>query len=195
MAYYVDGYVIPLLKNRVDDYRQIATLAAEVWRDHGALKYRECVGEDLNVKSQIPFPQLIDAQSGRNVVFAWITFESREHRDEVNAKVLENLRLATWIPTPYLSTVNAWPTAVLKSSWMVSRTDVDSVSVGSRRQRSRLRAPYPQVSSPVRSRLSAPMNEWSEGASMERLITHCILGWISNWSDDRLNRGLSRHGL
>jgi Protein of unknown function (DUF1428) len=66
MAYYVDGYVIPLLKKRVDDYRQIATLAAEVWRDHGALEYRECVGEDLNVKSQIPFPQLIDAQSGRN---------------------------------------------------------------------------------------------------------------------------------
>jgi uncharacterized protein YbaA (DUF1428 family) len=86
MAHYVDGYVIPLPKNTIEDYRRIADKSGQVWRDHGALEYRECVGEDLNVKGQVPFPRRIDSKPDETVVFAWIAFESRAHRDEVNAK-------------------------------------------------------------------------------------------------------------
>jgi uncharacterized protein YbaA (DUF1428 family) len=90
MAHHVDGFVIPLPKNKIDEYRRIAQKSGEVWRDHGALEYRECVGEDLNVKGQLPFPLLIDCNADETVVFAWIVFESRAHRDEVNAKVMKD---------------------------------------------------------------------------------------------------------
>jgi len=93
MAHHVDGFVIPLPKNKIDEYRRIAQKSGEVWRDHGALEYRECVGEDLNVKGQLPFPLLIDCNADETVVFAWIVFESRAHRDEVNAKVMKDPRL------------------------------------------------------------------------------------------------------
>ena len=56
MTHYIDGFVIPLPKNNIDDYRRIAQKAGKVWRDHGALEYPECVGEDLDVKSQVRFP-------------------------------------------------------------------------------------------------------------------------------------------
>jgi uncharacterized protein YbaA (DUF1428 family) len=85
---------IPLPKNKIDDYRRIAQKAGEVWLDHGALEYRECVGEDLDVKSQVPFPRLINSTPHEIVVLAWIAFESRAHRDEVNAEVMKDLRLA-----------------------------------------------------------------------------------------------------
>ena len=98
MAHYVDGFVIPLPKNKIDEYRRIAEKSGEVWRDHGALEYRECVGEDLNVKGQLPFPLLIDCNADETVVFAWILFESRAHRDEVNAKVMKDPRLAAMDP-------------------------------------------------------------------------------------------------
>jgi uncharacterized protein YbaA (DUF1428 family) len=93
-AHYVDGFVIPLPKDKIGDYRRIARKAGEIWRDHGALEYRECVGEDLNVKCQVTFPNLTNATAEETVVFAWIAFESRAHRDEVNAKVMKDPRLA-----------------------------------------------------------------------------------------------------
>jgi uncharacterized protein YbaA (DUF1428 family) len=68
MDYYVDGFVIPLPKNKLGVYRRIAQKAGEVWRDHGAVEYRECVGEDLDVKSQIPFPRLINSTLDETVV-------------------------------------------------------------------------------------------------------------------------------
>ncbi len=70
MAQYVDGFVIPLPKNKIDDYRRIAQKAGEVWRDHGALEYRECIGEELDVKRQVPFPHLINSTPDETVVFA-----------------------------------------------------------------------------------------------------------------------------
>jgi uncharacterized protein YbaA (DUF1428 family) len=84
MAHYIDGFVIPFPKNKIDDYRRIAQKAGEVWRDHGASEYQECVGEDLDVKGQVPFPRLINSTPDETVVLAWIVFKSREHRDEVN---------------------------------------------------------------------------------------------------------------
>lgn len=94
MSHYVDGFVLPLRKDKIEQYRQIAEQAGRIWREHGALEYRECVGDDLDVKDQVPLPRLISAGPEETVVFAWIVFESREHRDAVNAKVMADPRLA-----------------------------------------------------------------------------------------------------
>ena len=72
----------------------MALLAGKVWRKHGALDYRECVGDDLNVKMCLPFPRGIKSKPGETVVFSWITYKSRAHRDRVNAKVMKDPRLA-----------------------------------------------------------------------------------------------------
>jgi uncharacterized protein YbaA (DUF1428 family) len=94
MARYVDGYVLPVPKKNVQAYRRIAQKAGRVWREHGALEYRECVGDDLNVKGMVPFSRGVKAKPGETVVFAWIVFKSRAHRDRVNAKVMKDPRLA-----------------------------------------------------------------------------------------------------
>jgi uncharacterized protein YbaA (DUF1428 family) len=90
---YVDGYVLPVPKKNVQQYRRIARKAGKIWREHGALEYRECVGEDLNVKFLVPFPRNMKLKRGETVVFAWIMFKSRAHRDRVNAKVMKDPRL------------------------------------------------------------------------------------------------------
>ena len=91
---YVDGFVLPIPKQNLRAYRRMAELGAKVWRDHGALEYRECVGEDLKVKMGVPFPRFLKLKRGETVVFAWIVFKSRAHRDRVNAKVMKDPRLA-----------------------------------------------------------------------------------------------------
>jgi uncharacterized protein YbaA (DUF1428 family) len=94
MARYVDGFLLPVPKKNVKAYRRISQKAGRVWREHGALEYRECVGEDLRVKGTVPFPRVIKTKPGETVVFAWIVFKSRAHRDRVNAKVMKDPRLA-----------------------------------------------------------------------------------------------------
>jgi uncharacterized protein YbaA (DUF1428 family) len=94
MARYVDGFVLPLPQKNADTYRKMARKAAKVWIEHGALDYRECVGEDLKVKGVASFPELTSAKKGETVVFAWITYRSRAHRDKVNAKVMADPRMA-----------------------------------------------------------------------------------------------------
>ena len=93
MAHYVDGFVLPLPQDKIEDYRKIAEMACKVWMDHGALGYFECVGDDLQVKDVISFSTIAGAAPGETVVFAWIMFQSREHRDEVNAKVMSDPRM------------------------------------------------------------------------------------------------------
>jgi uncharacterized protein YbaA (DUF1428 family) len=93
MATYIDGFVIPILKKNIAAYARIARQASKVWLDHGALEYRECVGDDLNMKWGVPFPKLAKAKPGETVVFAWIVYKSRAHRDKVNAKVMKDPRL------------------------------------------------------------------------------------------------------
>jgi uncharacterized protein YbaA (DUF1428 family) len=95
MARYVDGYVLPIPKDKLAEYRRIATKAGKIWREHGALEYRECVGDDLDVKELIPFPRMAKAKAGETIIFAWIVFKSRAHRDRVNAKVMKDPRLAS----------------------------------------------------------------------------------------------------
>ncbi len=91
---YVDGYVLPVLKKNLQAYRRLAQKAGKIWREHGALEFRECVGEDLDVKMGAPFARRIKLRPGETVVFSWIGFKSRGHRDRVNAKVMKDPRLA-----------------------------------------------------------------------------------------------------
>ncbi|MGQ0635657.1 MAG: DUF1428 domain-containing protein [Planctomycetaceae bacterium] len=91
---YVDGYVLPVPKKNVKAFLRMAKLAAIVWRDHGALDYKECVAEDLDTKFGTTFPATLKLKKGETVVFAYIVFKSRADRDRINAKVMEDPRLA-----------------------------------------------------------------------------------------------------
>jgi uncharacterized protein YbaA (DUF1428 family) len=94
MPNYVDGFVVPVPKKNLAAYFAMARKAAKVWREHGALSYRECVGEDLAVKFGRSFPRVAQTKPGETVVLAWIEYKSRAHRDRVNAKVMKDPRLA-----------------------------------------------------------------------------------------------------
>ena len=94
MAQYVDGFVLPIPKKNLDAYRKMARKAGKVWREHGALDYKECVAEDVKKGKLTSFPQSIDLKRGEVVVFAWITYKSRTHRDSINKKVMADPRLA-----------------------------------------------------------------------------------------------------
>lgn len=91
---YVDGFLLPIPKKNLAAYRQMAKVGSKVWRDHGALEYRECVGEDLAPAFGMPFTKQLKTKPGETVVFAWIVYKSRKHRDQVNAKVMKDPRLA-----------------------------------------------------------------------------------------------------
>jgi len=91
---YVDGYVVPVPKKNVAAYRSMAQKAAKVWRDHGALEYIECLADDVKPGKQTSFPQSVKLKPGETVVFAYIVYKSRAHRDRVNAKVMKDPRLA-----------------------------------------------------------------------------------------------------
>ncbi len=91
---YVDGYVLPVPKKNVAAYRRMAQKAGKVWRDHGALEYIECVADDVKPGKHTSFPQSVKLKVGETVVFSWIVFKSRAHRDRVNAKVMKDPRLA-----------------------------------------------------------------------------------------------------
>ena len=93
MALYVDGFVIPLSKKNLSAYRRMAQKAGKIWREHGALEFRECVGDDLNVKMGLPFPRGIKIKPAETV-FSWIVYKSRADRDRVNAKVMKDPRFA-----------------------------------------------------------------------------------------------------
>ncbi len=92
---YVDGFVLPLPKKNLQAYRRMAKNAGKIWMEHGALQYCECAGDDLDVKLGVSFSKTIKLKPGETVVFAWIVFKSRAHRDRVNAKVMKDPRLTT----------------------------------------------------------------------------------------------------
>ena len=90
---YVDGFVLPVPKKNIRAYVRMAQEAGKIWREHGALEYRECVGDDLKVKMGMPFPRLAKLKATETVVFSWIVYKSRAHRDSVNAKVMKDPRI------------------------------------------------------------------------------------------------------
>jgi uncharacterized protein YbaA (DUF1428 family) len=94
MAQYVDGFVLPVPKKNLAAYRRMAQKAAKIWREYGALDYKECAGDDLNVKFGLPFPRGIKSKAGETVVFAYIVYKSRAHRDKVCRKIMKDPRLA-----------------------------------------------------------------------------------------------------
>lgn len=91
---YVDGFVIPVPRKNLPAYRRMSHKAGKIWREYGALEYRECVGDDLKVKGMKGFPALVKPKPGETVVFSWIVYKSRAHRDRVNAQVMKDPRLA-----------------------------------------------------------------------------------------------------
>lgn len=90
---YVDGFVLCVPKKNLAAYRRLALLGKKVWMAHGALQYAECVGDDMETPCGTPFPKLAAAKKGEVVVFSWILYRSRKHRDAVNAKVMKDPRI------------------------------------------------------------------------------------------------------
>lgn len=102
---YVDGFVLPVPEGKLDKYKEMAEGAGKIWMEHGALMYKECVLEDAEPEmpddfSMVLFKDLADAKDGETVIFAFIVYKSREHRDEVNAKVMADERMKDTCPDP-----------------------------------------------------------------------------------------------
>lgn len=95
---YVDSFVLAVPLANMDDYRKLAELTGRVWREHGALEYVECIADDVQPGKLTSFPQSVHLQDGEAVVFAWVTYRSREHRDEVVGKVMQDPRMKDMDP-------------------------------------------------------------------------------------------------
>ena len=91
---YVDGYVVPLPTKNVEAYRAMSIKCGTIWREHGALQFRECIADDVKPSKLTSFPQSVNLEPEETVIFAWIVYESRAHRDEVNDKVMKDPRMA-----------------------------------------------------------------------------------------------------
>jgi uncharacterized protein YbaA (DUF1428 family) len=91
---YVDGFVLPVPRKKLPAYRRLTRKAGRIWREHGALEFRECVGDDVKVGKLTSFPRSVKLKPGETVIFSWIAYKSHAHRDRVNAKVMKDPRLA-----------------------------------------------------------------------------------------------------
>ena len=94
MGQYVDGFLVPVPKRKVAAYKKLSTYAGKIWREYGALDYRECVADDVKPGKWTSFPQSVKLKPGETVVFSWILYKSRKQRDRINAKVMKDPRLA-----------------------------------------------------------------------------------------------------
>jgi uncharacterized protein YbaA (DUF1428 family) len=90
---YVDGFVIPVPKKNIEAYRKMSKAAGKIWRDHGAIEYVEAVGDALDVKFGLSFTKIMKPKPGETLVFSFILYKSRAHRDKVNAKVMKDPRM------------------------------------------------------------------------------------------------------
>ncbi|MCW8130671.1 MAG: DUF1428 domain-containing protein [Planctomycetota bacterium] len=97
---YVDGFVLPIAKKKIKAYLKLSKMAGKVWREHGALEYREACGDDLKIKGVGSFPKAMKCKPGETVFFSWIVYKSRAHRDRVNAKVMKDKRLTCTAGSP-----------------------------------------------------------------------------------------------
>lgn len=94
MPQYVDGFILPIHHDNLKHYQRIAKKASKIWREHGALAYYECVGDDLDTKDMTPFPKLLKARSNEVVIFSWAVFKSRRERDRANKAIMADPRMA-----------------------------------------------------------------------------------------------------
>lgn len=90
MAHYVDGFIVPVPKKKMKEYIKLAKIAAKVWKKHGALEYVECVADDVKMGKVTSFPRSVKRKAGETVVFAWVVYKSRSHRDSVLKKVMKD---------------------------------------------------------------------------------------------------------
>lgn len=95
MAHYVDGFVLAVPKKNLQAYKRMAQKAGKIWREYGAVEYRECVADDVKPGKLTSFPQSVKLKAGEIVVFSWIVYKSRAQRDRINAKVMKDPRLNT----------------------------------------------------------------------------------------------------
>jgi uncharacterized protein YbaA (DUF1428 family) len=95
---YVDGFVVPVPKKKVEAYRRLARKAGKIWREHGALDFKQCIADDVKVGKVTSFPRSVKLKPSETVMFSWITYKSRAHRDRVNAKVMKDKRFAGMDP-------------------------------------------------------------------------------------------------
>ena len=91
---YVDGFVVPLPKDKIDAYRDMARTCGAIWREHGATSFRECIADDVKPGQWTSFPQSVKLEENEVVVFSWIEFNSRAERDAINDKVMQDPRMA-----------------------------------------------------------------------------------------------------
>jgi uncharacterized protein YbaA (DUF1428 family) len=96
---YVDGFVAPVSKKSVDAYRRMARKAGKIWRERGALEFRECIADDVKKGKVTSFPQAVKLKPNETVAFSWIVYKSRAHRDRVNAQVMKDPRLHKMMET------------------------------------------------------------------------------------------------
>ena len=97
---YVDGFLLAVPKRKLQVYRRIAQRAGRLWREHGAIEYRECAGDDLKVTFGRSFSRTAKLKAGETAVFSWIVYKSRAHRDRVNAKVMKDARMQKLMKDP-----------------------------------------------------------------------------------------------
>lgn len=106
---YVDGFVVPIKKHRLEEYRKLATMAEQIWREYGAIGYVECLGDDVPYGELTSFPRAVQLAEDEVVAFSWIVYPSREKRDEVNAKVMQDPRFQQY--------GNDWPFEGKRMIW------------------------------------------------------------------------------
>lgn len=111
MANYVEGFLLPISKKKVDAYRRMSRRAGKIWREYGALEYRECVGDDTPAKGPASFPRRVGARRGEVVVFSWIVYKSKADRKRISARVMKDPRLAD------LTVPGAMPFDMRRMSW------------------------------------------------------------------------------
>jgi uncharacterized protein YbaA (DUF1428 family) len=99
MARYVDGFIVPVPKKSVQVYRRMAQKAGKIWKEHGAVDFVECIADDVKPGKTTSFPQSVKLKAGEVVVFSWIVYKSRAHRDRVNKKVMADPRLKAMMDT------------------------------------------------------------------------------------------------
>ena len=90
---YIDGFVFPVPRNHLNQYREVAAEVAKIWKEHGALAYFEYVGDDLHLEGTRSFPEMTNAKEDEAVIFGWVVFDSKETRDLANERVLADPRM------------------------------------------------------------------------------------------------------
>jgi len=92
---YVDGFVVPVPKKKLAAYKRVSNRMGRIMREHGALEFRECIANDVKWGKRTSFPRSVQQKAGETVVFSYVVFKSRAHRDQVNARVMKDKRMAS----------------------------------------------------------------------------------------------------